>query len=183
MISNKKYISLLGSHLEQSGNIGQDLQLHSKKGFPSSIKFYNFLRSNQLAPLVLKLNVLEACAISSLLHNCETFGNKYPNEIEKLYSKMIKASLNVRPSTPNDLVIIESGLNPLKSLIYVRQLNFYKRFKSNLHEGGPRCEVMDIMTNSNTQYIKDYVNLEDQYQGSKDVYKKFEEELKSNIRK
>ena len=54
------------------------------------------------------------------------------HEIEKLYSKMIKAALNVRPSAPNDLVIIESGLKPLKSLIYVRPLNFYKRFKSNL---------------------------------------------------
>ena len=90
---------------------------------------------------------------------------------------MIKAALNVRPSTPNDLVIIESGLKPLKSRIYVRQLNFYKRFKSNLHQGGGRCEAMDIMTNNPTQYIKHYVNLEDQYQGSKDVYKKFEEEL------
>ena len=79
--------------------------------------------------------------------------------------------------------MIESGLKSLRSLIYVRQLNFYKRFKSNLHEGGARCEAMDIMTNSPTQYIKHYVNLENQYQGSKDVYKKFVEQLKSNIRK
>ena len=46
-----------------------------------------------------------------------------------------------------------------------------------------RCEAMEIMRNSPTQYIKYYVQLENQYQGSKDVYEKFEEKLKSNIRK
>ena len=159
------------------------MKQHFTKRYPSSIKYYNFLKTNQLAPLVVKLKALEACALSSLLHNCETFGNKYPKEIEKVYINMIKAALNVRPSTPNALVIIESGLKPLKAIIYARQLNFYKRFKNSLSEDGVRHQMMDIMTTNPTQYIRHYIDLENQYQESTEIYKKFDEELKSSIRK
>ena len=54
----------------------------------------------------------------------ETFGNVYPVKIEKLYIKLIKAAVNARPSTPNDLVLIETGLKPLKAVVHGRQLNF-----------------------------------------------------------
>ena len=96
---------------------------------------------------------------------------------------MIKSALNVRPSTPNDLLIIESGLKPLKAIIYARQLNFYKRFRNSLQADGARRQMLDIMTTNSTQYIRHYINLENKYHDSKEIYQQFENEVKSNIRK
>ena len=77
--------------------------------------------------------------------------------------KLIKAALNVRPSTPNDLVLIESGLKPLKAVILVRQFNFFKRFQESLSEDGARREMMDTMLTNPTAYLRHYVNLESAY--------------------
>ena len=52
-----------------------------------------------------------------ILRNCII---KCPNDIEKLYYKMIKAALDVRPSTPNSIVLVESGLLSIKALILAR---------------------------------------------------------------
>ena len=119
-------ILFLGSHLTQTGNIKDDMKLHIKKRYSSCIKFYNFLRSNKLAPLHVKLKVLKACFINSLLYNCETFGNWCPKDLENIYYNLIKATLQVRSSTPNAFVLIETGFLPLNAIIYGRQLNFFK---------------------------------------------------------
>ena len=124
-IENKDYVSLLGSHISQSGNLVDDLNLHMKKRYQSCIKYFNFLRENKLAPLCVKIKVLEACVINSLLSNCESFGNKIPGGMESIYFKLIKATLQVRQNTPNNTVLIEIGLLPLKAFIYCRQLNFF----------------------------------------------------------
>ena len=182
-INNGDHIGLLGSHLDQNADIKQDLARHCLKRYPSCIKFYNFLKSNQLAPLKIKIKVLEACVSSSLLHNCETFGNCHPVNIERMYMKLMKAALNVRPSTPNDLVMIESGLNPLRALVLARQLNFYKRFNDSLCDRGVRREMMNTMMRNTTNYLKHYTNLENTYADSDEIYNKFISELKSRIRR
>ena len=46
---------------------------------------------------------------------------------------------------PYDLTLIESGLKPLKTIIYAWQLNFYKRFKQSLSEEGVRRQIMNVM--------------------------------------
>ena len=89
-IENCNHIVLWGIHLSQSARLNDDISRHITKWYKASITFYNFLNSNKLAPLVGKLKVLKARVVSSLLHNCETFGG-CPKEIEKLYYKMIKA--------------------------------------------------------------------------------------------
>ena len=67
-----------------------------------------FIRSNKLAPLSVKVKVLKACVITSLLYNCETFSYMIVKDQESQYYKLIKCTL--RQSTPNLLVLIESGL-------------------------------------------------------------------------
>ena len=181
-IENGDHIGLLGSHLDQDASMKKDLARHCLKRYPSCIKYYNFLRSNHLAPLVINIKVLEACVVSSLLHNCETFGNCPTTELERMYMKLIKAALNVRPSTPNDLVLIESGLKPLKAVILVRQFNFFKRFQESLSEDGARREMMDTMLTNPTAYLRHYVNLESEYIDAKEIYKKYDDELKSRVR-
>ena len=75
-------------------------------------------------------DMLSACVASTLLYNCETFGNDMPKGLETIYFKLIKSTLNVRLDTPNDIVLIESGLLPLGALVQKkRQLKFYRKFK------------------------------------------------------
>ena len=112
-IANVPYLTLLGSHLSASGHLNDDLDLHMTKRYLAVHKFYNFLRSNKLAPLAVKLNVLHACVTSSLLHNCEAFGPKIPKNLESTYYSLIKSCLGVRTSTPNKLALVESGMPTL----------------------------------------------------------------------
>ena len=109
--------NIVGSHLSQTGNLMNDLNSDFCSRSRSCIKFYNFLRSNRRAPLSIKLKVSKACVVSSVMHNSEAFGNKIPKDLETQYYKLIKSTLGVCRSTPNLIVLIQSGLLPLKALI------------------------------------------------------------------
>ena len=114
-VSNIDSISLLGSFLSQTGMIKEEKILHIQKRYSSCVKFYNFLKCNKLAPLQVKLKVLKACVVNSLLYNCETFGDGYPKELENLYYNLIKATLQVRKSTPNAFILIKTGFLPFST--------------------------------------------------------------------
>ena len=161
-----------------------DLELHLQKRFKNVIKFFNFLKDNQCAPISIKLKVLKACVVSTLLYNCEAFGHRIPQGLEELYHKLIKATLNVRQSTSNALAIIESGLLPLHALIYSRQLKFYKRFKISLKQNSTRSKVLNNILNSQnrSEYIDHYENLEQRYAGAKDIQVKYLVDLKNSVK-
>ena len=169
-IDNVSYLSLLGSHLSQSGKLEDDLELHMSKRFIAVHKFYNFVRANKLAPVAVKLKVLQACVASSLLFNCETFGSKIPKQLEATYYALIKCCLGVRSNTPNKLVLIESGMPTLESMIRARQLNFFTNFVANLTEGSARKLVFDGILDSNSDFVGHYVDLLSKYR-SKDAIK------------
>ena len=118
-IDNCDSIPLLGSDLTQTGNIKDDMKLHIKKRYSSCIKFYNFLCSNKLAPLEVKLEILKPCVINSLLYNYETFSDWCPKDLENIYYNLIKATLQVRSSTPNAFDLIETGFLPLMAINYI----------------------------------------------------------------
>ena len=54
------------------------------------------------------VKVMKACVMGSLLHNSETFGEYMPKELESTYIRLLKCCLDVRSSTQNHLVLIES---------------------------------------------------------------------------
>ena len=123
-ISSSHDVLILGTPLSESGILKDDLKMHLDLRFKNCIKFFNFIRNNKCSPTAIKLKVLTACVTSTLLYNCETFGNDLPKAFETLYLKLIKSALNVCPNTPTELVLIESGLLPLKALVLKRQLKF-----------------------------------------------------------
>ena len=161
--------------------MNDDISRHITKRYKACIKFYIFLNSNKLAPLLVKLKVLKACVVSSLLHNCETFGG-CPKEIEKLYYKMIKATLDVRPSTLNNTVLIESGLLPIKAIIFARQWQFFNRFMDGL-QGGTRNEIMNVLSNQPSPYLNHYFNLRSSYQSKEEIYSYFKLDNEEMIRR
>jgi hypothetical protein len=158
-IDNVPYLSLLGSHLSQTGKLEEDLELHISKRRLAVHKFYNFMRANKLAPVPVKLKVLHACVASSLLHNCETFGSKVPKALETTYYSLIKSCLGVRSNTPNLLVLVESGMPSLESMIRARQFSFFNNFVARLKVNSPKKTVFDAIQESKNEYIQHYVNL------------------------
>ena len=181
-IRNVPYVTLLGSHFSQTGNINEDLKLHMEKRYIAVHKFYNFIRANKLAPIHVKLKVLQACVTSSLLHNCETFGNKIPRELEQTYYSLIKCCLRVRASTPNKLVLIESNMPTIHSMIYSRQYNFFNKFIAQLTEDSSRKVVFDTIKQPKNDFIMHYTDLITRYNSKKDIQQYFHQKLCSEIR-
>ena len=116
-VEQENDLLVLGSHLSATGNPQDDIRLQVKFRFDACIKLYNFIRSNRLAPVCVKLKVFKSCVLSNLLYNCEAFGKDIPKELENQYFKLLKAALDVRINTPNDLVLIECGMLPLKAFV------------------------------------------------------------------
>ena len=90
VVKHVEYVTLLGSQLSESAKIEDDLSHHMRNRYLAVTKFFNFIRTNKLAPISLKLKVMDACVTSTLLHNCETFGKKIPSDLESLYYTLIK---------------------------------------------------------------------------------------------
>ena len=180
-IKNVEFISLLGSQIGCLGILNHDLNLHMRKRFCAVNKFYNFLGSNKLAPIPVKLKILEACVCSALLHNCETFGSKIPDDLEKVYLSLIKSCLGVRRNNPNKLVIMESNMPPIKSLIYSRQLNFITRFKDNLVEGSTRKTIYEELIKHNNSYLSHYTSLCSKYPTKYDITRHYITELFNDV--
>ena len=181
-VENTEAVIILGSPLNQSGNIRDDISSHVSKRFPSCIKFYNFVRSNKLAQIAIKLKVLESCVMSSLLYNCETFGNCIPRNLEALYIKLIRSALSIRSNIPNDIIFVETGLKSLKALIYARQLQFYRRFRQNLSTGSNRLALFNGLLEAKLPFLIHYQKLDVKYNSKDDVFNEFIAAAKENIR-
>ena len=180
-LANVPYLTLLGSHLCESGSLNDDLELHMTKRYVAVHKFYNFIRANKLAPISAKLNVLRACVTSSLLHNCEAFGPKVPKQLEATYFALIKSCLGVRSNTPNKLVLIESGMPSLESMIMSRQYNFFIKYVGNLKSNSARKAVFDAIQESRCDYMSHYVDLLNTYHSKAEIKKHYHIKLSTEV--
>ena len=176
------HLELLGSHLSATGLLAEDLKLHMKERYKACIKYYNFLRENRLAPLIVKIKVLRACVVNSLLTNCEAFGNCIPKDLEKTYAKLLRCAFNVRTNTPILNLFIESGFIPIRALIIARQLNWFTRYKEGLIGNTPRVQLFGRLMNEPTNYIKHYIDICERYSSVKEVYSEAAEGVKSRVR-
>ena len=168
-VKHVSFVTLLGSQLSESGSIEDDHRFHMRHRYPAVTKFFNFLRNNKLAPTAVKLRVLQACVTSALLHNCEAFGERVPDDLERLYFILIKSALGVRKSTANDLVLVESGLLSLKGMIYSRQYKFYETFISNLEPNSARQTVFLALRNNGNKFLKHYSDLLHTHQSPSEI--------------
>ena len=181
-LKSTDHLEILGSHIDSSGNLADDLELHIKKRFPSCIKFFNFCHENKLAPLSVRLNALRACVMHSILYNCEAFGPALPNKLETIYNKLIRTALQVRTNTPALILYIESGLLPIKALIEARQLKYFKRFRESLAPQSERKLVFEGLYNDPSRYLKHYIKLHETYTSHQEIYQHHINLVKDRIR-
>ena len=89
--------------------------------------FFAFITQNQNAPLQVKEKVLDSCLVQAVLNNCESWGNANLKNLELKYRKALKYLLGIRKSTCNEFPYVELARPTLTSLIYKRQLKFYRK--------------------------------------------------------
>ena len=175
------YITVLGSHLSCAASLKEELSLHMKNRYTSVIKFYNFIRSNKGAPLQVKTKVLKSCVLSSLLYNCETFGNSIPTDLESTYVKLLKCCFSVRLNTPNVILYAESGFLPIQTVIYVRQYKFYKRFRESIKANSRRDMLFRLLLENKTSFIQHYETLFLKYSSTGEIVEESRNTIKEKI--
>ena len=152
-----------------------------RKRYTSVIKFYNFIRSNRVAPLQIKLKVLKSCVMGSLLHNCEAFSDYIIKDLELAYSKLLKCCFNVRGNVPNNILFAESGFLPIRSIIYSRQLKFYRRFRQSVQVNSRRANIFQSLLNNKTHFLQHYENLDSRYTNSEEILSESKDILRQRI--
>ena len=85
------------------------------------MKFFAFLRSNLNAPIDIKIKVLHACIMSSLLYNAETWANSKLNRLEVVHRRMLKSILGVGMVTCSEFLYIVLGVLPIKIQVTLKQ--------------------------------------------------------------
>ena len=141
-----------------------DIQIYISKTRKNIFsKFTNFCATNHSAPLAIKLKVLNACLVSTILYGCECWGSYIPKEIESLYRMAIKTALSVRSNTNNEIIYIEAGLYPLECLIRKRQLKFWLELESNTNNQ-VITYVLRKAEERNLKFASHYKNLKQRYQ-------------------
>ena len=139
----------LGSPISESGSMKKDLDLHAAQNFKHLNKFILFCVKNDEMPYEYKKNVFEAVLTSRLMYGCETWLCDNVIQIETMYMSAIKALLNVRQQTRNDVCLVEGGFNSVKKIINDRRSKLLE--KKLTDEDEPLTKVFMMCRNANTK--------------------------------
>ena len=157
----KSDVTYLGAKISDSGSIKQDIDYYStEKRANVTIKFNNFGKKNFLAPLSVKLEVLDSYVSSSLVYACETWGDCRIEQIEALYRQGIKSALSIRMTTNNEIVYLESGRSPLIIRIKKQQLRFWLALQHLTNVDLDNHISKLVRTDKNLNFIEYYKTLQ-----------------------
>ena len=162
----------LGAVISDTGSISFDIERYvGMKRANVTIKFNNFIRKNFLAPLSVKLDVLDVCVTTSLIYACETWGTSSISSVEVAYRLGLKRALSIRETVNTEVVYIESNRLPVSIRIAKQQLNFWVNLQTYLNNNPdhPLKSLIDQGLVSNLPYLKYYTNLEQTYQTPKNL--------------
>ena len=156
----KSELKYLGVKISDSGSLREDVNRYVQ-GKRSSllIKFRNFCRKNFLAPLFVKMKVLNSCVSSSIVYGCETWGMSTLKNAETAFRHGLKSALSVRDCTNNEIVYIESGEWPLEMRIIKQQMKFWTAIEEIMNSDQEHYITKLVNIGESTNYIKYYRNL------------------------
>jgi len=169
----KKSVIYLGATISDSGNINNDIQIHTNdKRANVTVKFTNFCSKNIIAPLMIKLKVLNICAVPSLIYASETWGKVNPKNLESVYRSGLKTALGVRNTTNNEIVYIESGAYPLICTIQKQQIKFWRHIESytETQPDAPLSKLVKYAKLVKLPYIMHYMNITEKYKSPENCY-------------
>ena len=136
-----------------------------KKKKDVNVKLASFLNKNDIAPISIKLKVVNACINSTLTYGCEAWGSIPLNSVEVLQRKALKMILDVRRNTPNEIVYIESGHTTVQPMIYKRQLKFFNKVKEDclIDPTSTIAKIFTLGIDTNTKFLRHYKALDEKF--------------------
>ena len=141
----------LGSPFTEDGRMDSVLDLHIESRISDLNKFKIFCAVNRTMPYVFKKKVLEDAIITSLFYGCESWLSYKKSKIEKMYMDAIKAALNVRQTTRNDTVLLESGMSTVKDMITEMTKRYMKKkLVEERDDETPLCKIYQMCEQNNT---------------------------------
>ena len=184
MLKYKSVQDYLGVYVTDCGILKQDVtKFIREKRSNVLIKFTNFCSKNFLAPLGIKLDVLDSCVASSLLYASETWMD-CGKEAEVIYRNGLRAALGIRSNINNEIVYIESGRYPLKCRILKLQLKFWLSLQTYCDESPDSAlkHFLDVAKRIELPYVKWYMSLEEKYGSPNNCQKMLEAEYAAKWR-
>jgi hypothetical protein len=171
----------LGSIITNSTKMIDDVKADIKNRQLSIVKFFSFLRCNRNAPVYVKKKVLEACSLSSLLYNAETWADAKFTQLEVSYRRMLKAILGVGMKTINEIVYIELGVLSIKTLVTIKQWKFWTKVME-MSEDNPLIHIIKEAKRLKLKEIKHYEKLIESYENVDEIIDEFYGGLRDSIR-
>ena len=172
----------LGGVVSDTGSITHDIEEFVNSKRPNiTIKYNNFVRKNDLAPVCIKLNVLDICVTSALTYACETWGTANVKPLEVAYRFGLKRALSLHENTNSEIVYVEAGRCSLSASVSKQQLNFWLKLNRYLQENPehPLAGLIEYARSINLNYVAYYDNLQEEYQNPQNCLKKRREHFES----
>ena len=170
----------LGSVITNSCKLIDDVEADIKHRQINVIKFYAFLRTNVNAPVNIKMKVLQACVMSSILHNAETWANAKTDRLEVTYRRMLRSILGVRTTTCSEFMYIELGVISMKTQLLIEQWKFWKKVLE-LNENEPLAYVVKLCKQYKIKEVAHYTRLMEKYESVDEIVSEFFDKIKSSI--
>ena len=182
MLRYKSVQEYLGVFVTDCGVLKHDVtKFIREKRSNVLIKFTNFCSKNFLAPLSVKLDVLDTCVSSSLLYASETWMDN-GKEVEIIYRNGLRTALGVRSNVNNEVIYTESGKYPLKCRILKQQLKFWLSLKVYCEKSPDSAlkHFLDVAIELELPYVKWYKSLESTYGSPGNCQRTLEAEYRTN---
>ena len=127
MVENCTTYTYLGVIFTQYGKVESSVKEHVLSKQKHVTNFAAFVTKNSDFPLWVKRKVLDAAVMSTILYGCESWLESGMNVAQSVYNTALKTLLCVRPTTPNDLVLLELEYPSLQAKVKNIQQKFLSR--------------------------------------------------------
>ena len=178
----KSVVKYLGIKISDSGNVSTDIGLNiDAKRANVTIKYGNFCRKNFLAPLEVKLTVLNTCVSASLLYGCEVWGTSNVAKLESLYRHGLRTALSIRNNVNNEIVYLETGDMPLEVRVAKQQLKFWSAICDIVQNHPDHYIAKLVIAASNSGYVKYYNELKRKFESIEQCNEILSNQFKSSF--
>ena len=172
----------LGSVITNSFKLSDDVEADIKHRQINVIKFFAFIRTNVNAPVSIKLIGLQACVLTAILHNAETWANSNVDRLEVIHRRMLKSILGVRTTTCSEFLYIELGVTSMRTQLMIKQWKFWKKVLE-LNENEPLVYVVKLCKQYKVKEVAHYERLLARYESVEEIVSEFFEKTKASIRR
>lgn len=152
-IQNCESYTYLGAIFTQDGSCTTSVRQQMVSKQPQVLKFAAFVSKNCDFPFWVKLKVMDAALLTSVLYGCEAWICNSATAATTCYRSIVKTLLGVRQTTPNDLVLVELGLPSLATKVATvqkRLVNGLLNARRGLRDD-PFMYVWDLCSTENTK--------------------------------